>query len=85
MKCDVRLFARARDLAGADTLQIELDGRCDVRQLRATLAQICPALAVMLPRCAVAVNEEFATDDVMIPADATIAILPPVSGGAGDS
>jgi molybdopterin converting factor small subunit len=82
MICTVRLFARARDLAASDVLRIELEGRKDVRELREKMIRVCPALASLLPRCAIAIDEEFASDDVRVPIDATIAVLPPVSGGS---
>jgi len=77
----VRLFARARDLAGADFVALGLPDAATVAELRRRLAERVPALAGLLPRCAVAVNEEFADDDVSVPRDAEIALLPPVSGG----
>ena len=40
-----------------------------------------PALAGLLARCAVAVSGEFAGDEVVLPAGAEVALLPPVSGG----
>jgi molybdopterin converting factor subunit 1 len=77
----VRLFARTRDLAGADFLAVDLPGGATVADVRRALAERVPALGALLPRCAVAVNEEFAGDDLAVPRDADVALLPPVSGG----
>jgi molybdopterin converting factor subunit 1 len=77
----VRLFARARDLAGAATVAVDLPAGAPVADLRRRLADRVPALAALLPRCAVAVNEEYAGDEAAVPADAEVALLPPVSGG----
>jgi molybdopterin converting factor subunit 1 len=77
----IRLFARARELAGADTLAIDLLPGATVAELRRQLAEQCPALKTMLERCAIAVNEEFAEDGTVLPMEAEVAILPPVSGG----
>jgi molybdopterin converting factor small subunit len=77
----VRLFARARDLAEAEVVTVELPPGATVADLRARLGQACPALGPLLPRSAVAVDEEFAEDSVAIPAGAEVALLPPVSGG----
>jgi molybdopterin converting factor subunit 1 len=77
----VRLFARARDLAGADVLDVELPTGATVRELRQRIGVQCPRLAGLLERCAVAVDNEFAEDGLTLPLGAEIALLPPVSGG----
>ena len=43
-----------------------------------------PDLAALLPNVLIAVNEEYADDDSIVPAGARIAVIPPVSGGARD-
>jgi molybdopterin converting factor subunit 1 len=78
----VRLFARVKDLAGADAVTVELPPGSTVGELRRRLGEGRPALAGLLSRCAVAVNDEFAEDSLMLPAECDIALLPPVSGGA---
>ncbi|HTK74913.1 MAG TPA: MoaD/ThiS family protein [Gemmataceae bacterium] len=77
----VRLFARSRDLAGADFLAVDLPSGATVSDVRRALAERVPALEAFLPRCAIAVNEEFADDSLAVPRDADVALLPPVSGG----
>ena len=77
----VRLFARARDLAGTDTLTILLPVGATVRDLRLRLAEERPALRALLGRSAFAVNQEFADDALPLPERAEVALLPPVSGG----
>ena len=81
MTCEVRLFARARDLAGSSALAVELSDGSTVAALRRRLAEKFPALAGLLAHSAVAVNDEFAADTAVLPPDARIALLPPVSGG----
>jgi molybdopterin converting factor subunit 1 len=77
----VLLFARARDLAGTETIHIELPPGATVADLRRALAARYPELTALLARCAVAVDSEFVTDvDVLAPT-AVAALLPPVSGG----
>jgi molybdopterin converting factor subunit 1 len=80
----VRLFARARDLAGADSLRVELPEGATVTDLRRQLAADCPSLASLLERSALAVENEFAADSLRLSAKAEIALLPPVSGGEAD-
>jgi molybdopterin converting factor subunit 1 len=85
MTIRVRLFARARDLAGIDVVTVDLPAGATVADLRARLGATYPALSPLLPRSAVAVNEEFAEDSVAIPPGAEVALLPPVSGGSDGS
>jgi molybdopterin converting factor subunit 1 len=81
MTCRVRLFARARDLAGSDVVTLDLPAGATAGQLRRRLAEAVPALARLLERSALAVDNEFAGDEVVLPDGAEIALLPPVSGG----
>jgi molybdopterin converting factor subunit 1 len=77
----VRFFARARELAGADMLNLDLPAGATVAELRRRIALAYPQIQSMLARCAIAVNEEFADDESVLPQDAEVAVLPPVSGG----
>ena len=77
----VRLFARAKDLAGTDLVSVELPTNAIVADLRRRLAEQIPSLAPLLQRSALAVNQEFARDDQPLTDDAEVALLPPVSGG----
>jgi molybdopterin converting factor subunit 1 len=77
----IRLFARARDLAGADAVELDLPGGATVAEIRRELARVRPALSSLLALSAVAVNDEYADDASSVPANAEIALLPPVSGG----
>lgn len=77
----VRLFARARDLVGTDTLLITVPDGATVGDLRRRLAAGYPILGGLLERSALAVNDEFAGDTLTLPRGAEIALLPPVSGG----
>jgi molybdopterin converting factor subunit 1 len=77
----VKLFARAKDLAGADVVRVDLPEGATVADLRRQLAARWPGLAELLKKSAVAVDGDFAADDVVVRAVAEIAVLPPVSGG----
>jgi molybdopterin converting factor subunit 1 len=77
----IRLFARARDLVGTDYLRIEMLDGATIADLRRRLAADYPALAGLLERSVLAVENEFAADSLTLTADAEIALLPPVSGG----
>lgn len=77
----VRLFARARELAGTEAVTTELPAGATLAELRNALAAQFPALAGLLERSALAVNEEFATDTTHLAGTEEVALLPPVSGG----
>jgi molybdopterin converting factor subunit 1 len=81
MMCRIRLFARARDLAQTGTFTLELPAGATAGDLRRRLAETVPALAALLQRSALAVDNEFAADDLVLREGAEIALLPPVSGG----
>jgi molybdopterin synthase catalytic subunit len=78
----VLYFAGARDAAG--TARETLDRPpATVGELRRALAAARPALARVLPRCRIAVDQDFAEDDAPLRDGAEVAIVPPVAGGAG--
>lgn len=81
MKVTIRFFARAKDIAGADALTLDVPDDADVAALRRVLGERFPAMASLLARSAFAVDNEFADDAQRLTADAEIALLPPVSGG----
>ena len=78
---NVLLFARARDLIGADRIDVALPEPATVGELRRRLMQEYPNLAGLLEKSAFAVNNEFADDATPIASAAEVALLPPVSGG----
>jgi molybdopterin converting factor subunit 1 len=81
MTVRVHLFARARDLAEAESLRVELASGATIGDLRRALASVCPRLEELLSRSALAVDDEFADESQAVPPGAEIALLPPVSGG----
>ncbi len=78
---NVLLFARARDLIGADRIQIDPPVPVTIAALRQRLTHKYPTMAGLIQKSAFAVNDEFADDAMQIPDDAEVALLPPVSGG----
>lgn len=81
MTVNVRMFARARDLAGRDAVSVEVPPGAKVGDLRRQLAADVPALAALLTRSVFAVGGEFAENDHVLPDGAEVALIPPVSGG----
>jgi molybdopterin converting factor subunit 1 len=78
---NVRLFARARDLGGADQLVVDVPDGATVAELRRRLVALHPKLTDLMAKCAVAADAEFVGDDWVLTEGAEIALLPPVSGG----
>jgi molybdopterin converting factor subunit 1 len=78
---NVLLFARAKDLIGADCIDVEMPEQATIGDLRRRLTQLYPKLAGLLEKSAFAVNDEFADEATRIPSCAEVALLPPVSGG----
>ena len=77
----VRLFARARDLAGAECIAVELPRGSTVAALHSLLATTYPAMATLLECSGIAVNHDLATAGQVIDDGDEIAVIPPVSGG----
>jgi len=81
MRVRVRLFARARELAGRDEVVIEAAEAPTVAALRGAIAEQVPALASFVGRCAVAVGGAYAVEGDVVVEGAEVALIPPVSGG----
>jgi len=79
--CKVLFFATLKDRAGVRQANLELPAGMTVGELKEILAGQYPALQPLLQHVLVAVNREYARDDVILPLAAEIAIFPPVSGG----
>ncbi len=77
----VKLFARARDLAGSDSLPVRLPEGRTVAELRKVLYEVCPALKSFSSGLLVAVNASYARDTTVLSAGDEVACFPPVSGG----
>ena len=78
----VRLFAGLRERAGTDRLEVELPDDARVADVLAAMAST-PVGALRPRECVVAVNREYADADALVHAGDEVALVPPVSGGAG--
>ncbi len=81
MRVHVLYFAVAREKSGVRRETLEVPEGTQVAELARRIAAAHPALAPLLPRMRIAVNEAFASPDARLPADAEVAVIPPVSGG----
>lgn len=87
MRVTVRLFAGLREIVGSDAL-IEEFATPDVtvETLRARLGEAHPKLGPYLSGVAIAVNEEYILEPGTALHDGdTVALIPPISGGAGET
>ena len=76
----VRLFAMLRERAGTDVLELELPEGASVADALAT-----PTVATLTGdlHCVLAVNRIYAPPEQLLAAGDELALIPPVSGGAG--
>lgn len=78
-KYRVKAFGITKDLLGGREAFIETQGRT-VADLRAALNARFPEL-MGLRSLFIAVNNDYADDDILLDASDEIALIPPVSGG----
>ena len=82
MKVSVRLFAGLRERAGSRYIDVELPDGANVSDLLAAMAAT-PVGEIQAGQCVVAINREYADLAEAIRPEDEIALIPPVSGGAG--
>jgi molybdopterin synthase catalytic subunit len=78
----VRLFAGLRERAGADSIEVVLPEPATAGDVLAAMAGT-PVGALAPGQCIVAVNRVYAGPRAPVAAGDEIALIPPVSGGAG--
>ena len=83
MKIRVLPFATARDAVGASEGEVELAEGDHLDDLARRLQTDFPALRTIWPRLAIAVDGQIAEPSAVLSDGAEVALLPPVSGGAG--
>ena len=76
MVVSVRLFAGLRERAGSERIEVDLPEG-------ATVGDLLAAMELAPRSCVAAVNREYAGPDTPIGAGDEVALVPPVSGGAG--
>jgi molybdopterin converting factor small subunit len=81
MNVAVKLFARARDIAGTDCVSVELPDSPCVGDLRSALCECIPELRPLAASLLISVGTDYAKDDTPILPGDIIACFPPVSGG----
>lgn len=80
MKINTLFFGITTDLAGTSQLEIKVDENISVQHFKNLIKEKYPNLK-NINSYAIAVNESYATDTVILNENDTVAIIPPVSGG----
>lgn len=81
MRVTVRLFARLRDLVGANELVRDAPAGATVRTVWDALAAEYPVVAPYAESMSCAVNADYARMTTALDEGDEVAFLPPVSGG----
>jgi molybdopterin converting factor subunit 1 len=80
MKIQLLFFGITTDLVGLNSMSFEVEKKTSISDLKNILIIKYPRLK-NIHEFAIAINEEYATDDLLINENDIIAIIPPVSGG----
>jgi molybdopterin converting factor subunit 1 len=80
MKLKMLAFGMAREIAGSRDFEMEVEQITDTDSLRLLLELKYPELK-NISTYALAVNQQFVTENTVLKENDIVAILPPVSGG----
>ena len=80
IKIEMLLFGITTDLLGTSSLNIEVPTNATISNLKTQLLASHPQLE-NIDSYAIAVNEEYASNETVLKENDVIAIIPPVSGG----
>ena len=81
MRVDIRCYGPAREAAGTEVLVLEVSAPATVADALAQLAAHSEAFATLLPRCAVAIGDDFVSRQRLLADGDEVALIPPISGG----
>ena len=80
MEVKILFFGITTDLTGTSAVSLNIEEETTVKQLKNKLISTFNNLK-NIHQFAIAVNETYAEDDLVLKNNDTIAVLPPVSGG----
>lgn len=80
MKCKIKAFGISREIIGGKLLELEVPEGYTIAALKQELFQKYPAFGE-LKSLYVAVNNEYANEEILVKEGDEIALIPPVSGG----
>lgn len=74
-------FATLRDRAGTKSMELDIPVDLTVQGLKDKISGEYPNLKESMASVLISINHEYAFDEAVIPANAELAMFPPVSGG----
>lgn len=74
-------FATLRDRVGVKFVELDVPADLTVKGLKEKISHEYPRLRESMSSVLITINREYAFDDAVIPANAELAMFPPVSGG----
>lgn len=83
MEIRIKFFAGAADAAGRRQESRQVEPGTRIEELLASLGEEYPGLRPLLPNLMVSVNQEYVARSRELQAGDEVALIPPVSGGAG--
>ena len=81
MNITVLFFANLREIVGEKEVSLKIPAETTVGEFKLIMGENYPELSRALDSTLISLNKEFGFDDDVIPADAQVALFPPVSGG----
>ena len=81
MQVTVKLFGPEAQAAGVRQVTVNVPAPATCADVRRALEQQCPPLATRMSNCRLALNHDFAPDNVTVTAADEVALIGPVSGG----
>ena len=81
MEIPVRLFALYRERAGCSTISLEVPDGATVAEMTHEVRRRFPQLAPPEVQIVVAVNADYAEQDLVLQPGDDVCLIPPVSGG----
>ncbi len=77
----VQLFAGMKEALGKNQVAVELPNHASVDTLRKCIERAHPELVPLLQHARFAIDNTYVEESAVVPAEATVACIPPVSGG----
>jgi molybdopterin converting factor subunit 1 len=74
-------FATLRDRVGVRSVELQIPAQTTIEGFKSILMERFPMLRGLTSHMLISINQEYAFDEAIIPADAEVALFPPVSGG----